>query len=189
MKWPWEMRAEGLSDENRALIFSVCTDGFAHALINKANNRTLEALLNAARKAGSQAREDAQPVEVEPVRGEVDDEWADKFCEAVNWSPDGQECRTVEGVMRCVTFRDLAKGYILSAIATQPGVSHPAPDALRAAMEALEPFAAHPDFHAGDDWPVTFVNDEERAPGVTAGDFRRARQALAALQAEQKGGA
>lgn len=67
--------------------------------------------------------------------------------------------------------------------------THPAPDALRAAVEALEPFAAHPDFHAGDDWPVTFVNDEERAPGVTAGDFRRARKALAALQAEQKGGA
>lgn len=52
--------------------------------------------------------------------GEVTDEWAERFCEAVNWSPDGEECKSVEGQMRCVSFRDLAKGYILSAIATQP---------------------------------------------------------------------
>ena len=74
-------------------------------------------------------------------------------------------------------------------VSVTPLYTHPAPDALRVAVEALEPFAAHPDFHAGDDWPVTFVNDEERVPGVTAGDFRRAARALAALQAEQKGGA
>lgn len=77
----------------------------------------------------------------------------------------------------------------ISRLEARLSATHPAPEALRVAVEALEPFAAHPDFHAGDDWPVTFVNDEERAPGVTAGDFRRARQALAALQAEQKGGA
>lgn len=54
------------------------------------------------------------------VKGEVTDEWAERFCEAVNWSPDGQECKTVEGQLRCVSFRDLAKGYILAAIATDP---------------------------------------------------------------------
>lgn len=53
-------------------------------------------------------------------RGEVTDEWADRFCEAVNWSPDGQECKVVEGEMRCVTFRQIAKGHILAAIATGP---------------------------------------------------------------------
>ena len=62
--------------------------------------------------------------------GEVTDEWAERFCEAVNWSPDGQECKAVEGQARCVSFRDLAKGYILSAIATQPAItSVTAPDA------------------------------------------------------------
>jgi len=55
-----------------------------------------------------------------PGQGEVTDEWAERFCEAVNWNPDGQECKTVEGEIRCVTFRQLAKGYILSAIATDP---------------------------------------------------------------------
>lgn len=46
--------------------------------------------------------------------------------------------------------------------------------------EALEPFAEHPDFHAPDDWAVTqFDNgDLMPEPGVTAGDFRRARAAL-----------
>ena len=43
---------------------------------------------------------------------------------------------------------------------------------------ALEPFADHPDFHAPDDWAVTWINAEDRIPGVTAGDFRRARAAL-----------
>lgn len=68
-----------------------------------------------------------------------------------------------------------------------PGNMRPADaDRVREAVEALEPFAAHPDFHAGDDWPVTFVNDEERVPGVTAGDFRRAAKAIAALKSEAK---
>jgi len=57
--------------------------------------------------------------------GPVTDEWAERFCDAVNWSPDGQECKTVEGEFRCVSFRDLAKGYILSAIATNPNEVHP----------------------------------------------------------------
>lgn len=59
-------------------------------------------------------------------RGEVTDEWADRFCEAINWSPDGQECKVVEGEMRCVTFRQIAKGHILAAIATGPDAASPA---------------------------------------------------------------
>lgn len=59
-------------------------------------------------------------------RGEVTDEWADRFCEAVNWSPDGQERKVVEGEMRCVNFRQIAKGHILAAIATGPEAASPA---------------------------------------------------------------
>ena len=124
------------------------------------------------------AREDAQPVAGEPIRGEVSDEWADKFCEAVNWSPEGQECKTVEGQLRCVTFRDLAKGYILSAIATQPSNTHPAPDALRVAVEALTRTrrlvaeASESGFSDPDTVRALFVNNG----AIT--------QALAALQAE-----
>lgn len=51
--------------------------------------------------------------------------------------------------------------------------------------EALRPFAEHPDFHASDDWPVTFKDAEIREPGVTAGDFRRARAALRKVRGEQ----
>lgn len=43
---------------------------------------------------------------------------------------------------------------------------------------ALRPFALHPAFHASDDWPVTFIDSENREPGVTVGDFRRARAVL-----------
>lgn len=45
--------------------------------------------------------------------------------------------------------------------------------------EALKPFAEHPDFHAPECWPVTFADSVTRAPGVTAGDFRKAKAALA----------
>ena len=70
--------------------------------------------------------------------GEVTDEWAERFCEAVNWSPDGQECKTVEGQVRCVSFRDLAKGYILSAIATQPAIISVTAPVAETAGEAHE---------------------------------------------------
>lgn len=71
-------------------------------------------------------------------RGEVTDEWADRFCEAINWSPDGQECKVVEGEMRCATFRQIAKGHILAAIATGPDAASPALAATSGGGEALE---------------------------------------------------
>jgi len=40
---------------------------------------------------------------------------------------------------------------------------------------ALKPFAEHPDFHAPESWPVTFKDATDRTPGVTVGDFRRAK--------------
>ena len=42
----------------------------------------------------------AAPAPSSLAGGDVTDEWADRFCEAVNWSPDGQECKTVEGELR-----------------------------------------------------------------------------------------
>ena len=55
---------------------------------------------------------------------------------------------------------------------------------------ALAPFAKHPAFHAPDDWPVTVIDRNEPTgepvAGVTAGDFRRAREALG-LNAESSG--
>lgn len=69
-------------------------------------------------------------------RDDVTDEWADRFCEAINWSPDGQECKVVEGEMRCVTFRQIAKGHILAAIATGPEAASPALSATSGCGEA-----------------------------------------------------
>ena len=68
-------------------------------------------------------RDDALALAAQPsagAQGYVTDEWAERFCEAVNWSPDGQECKVVEGEMRCTTFREIAKGHILAVIATDP---------------------------------------------------------------------
>jgi hypothetical protein len=52
-------------------------------------------------------------------------------------------------------------------------------DRLRA---ALKPFSAHPQFQAPDDWPVTVIDRNEPTgdpvAGVTAGDFRRAAEAM-----------
>lgn len=82
----------------------------------------------------------AHPTPATPaVKGEVTDEWAERFCEAVNWSPDGQECKTVEGQLRCVSFRDLAKGYILAAIATDP-CTPATPEGLREKVTLARPY-------------------------------------------------
>lgn len=43
---------------------------------------------------------------------------------------------------------------------------------------ALAPFANHPAFQAPEDWAVTFVDAANRIAGVTAGDFRRAKEVL-----------
>lgn len=44
--------------------------------------------------------------------------------------------------------------------------------------QALRPFAEHPDFHAPDEWAVTIIAQDSRDAGVTAGDFRAAKNAL-----------
>ena len=56
--------------------------------------------------------------------------------------------------------------------------AHPAPDALRIAVEALEPFAR-----------LDVLEPSGVIIGLERWHFERARSALAALQAEQKGGA
>lgn len=63
----------------------------------------------------------------------------------------------------------------------QPLYTHPAPDALRVAVEALEPFARL-------ELPKKPVGNAG-AWSLLHSDIRRAKEALAALQAEQKGGA
>lgn len=84
-----------------------------------------------------------------------------------------------------------SNGWIVDLAALRARSSAPPSreDALRVAVEALEPFARAADGLDGlwseDDWRW---NDSVRS-GVTVRDIRRARQALAALQAEQKGGA
>jgi len=69
-------------------------------------------------------------------------------------------------------------------------VTRPAPDALRVAVEALEPFAkgGHHRTMPGLS-PSYTVADFGDGVVVTVADFRRAASAFAALQAEQKGGA
>jgi hypothetical protein len=55
---------------------------------------------------------------------EPDDVAAERFCALVNWHPDGTQNSVVEGAWRSVTFRELAKGYIRSALAAMnPRVS------------------------------------------------------------------
>ena len=119
-------------------------------------------------RAQPPAREDAQPVAWRAV-------WRDGtvYGEPKNWPPpDGAS-----------TYHGLMSRTI------QPLYTHPAPDALRVAVEALEPFARAADGLDGlwseDDWRW---NDSVRS-GVTVRDIRHARQALVALQAEQKGSA
>lgn len=59
----------------------------------------------------SQEREGWVLVPVEP-----DQAWAERFCRAVNWEPEGCEVKTIEGILHRVTLRDLATGYIRIAI-------------------------------------------------------------------------
>lgn len=53
-------------------------------------------------------------------RVDPDDAWAERFCAAVNWEPDGTESKIVEGQWHHVTFRELAKGYIKAALTAAP---------------------------------------------------------------------
>lgn len=73
----------------------------------------------------------------------------------------------------------------------EPLYTHPAPDALRLAVEALEPFA----YFAKHGTSCEYINSDAPDDGLCAaasfpaGAYRGAVKALAALQAEQKGGA
>ena len=76
--------------------------------------------------------------------------------------------------------------------------THPAPDALRVAVEALEPFAAEAQRIRAPQSAETIMDNVElwqcgsvniTRTRLTYGDLRKATQALAVLQAEQKGGA
>lgn len=51
---------------------------------------------------------------------EPSDAWAERFCYAINWHPDGTEHKVVEGQLHSVTFRELAKGYIRAMLAARP---------------------------------------------------------------------
>jgi len=111
-------------------------------------------------------------------RGEVTDEWADRFCEAVNWSPDGQECKVVEGEMRCVTFRQIAKGHILAAIATGPDAASPALAATSVGGEAwngpgTEPHTYSPDAMMMGDCRVCGHTREAHEPAPAGGGEAR----------------
>lgn len=154
------------------------------------------------------AREDALPVALTVWYGEMPesngrrnwtatlrrvnpmDKWDQGFCFARSEYPDrvryeADRMRWIIGELPeepdiLAYDADAHSGYV---------APHPAPDALRVAVEALEPFARAADGLDGlwseDDWRW---NDSVRS-GVTVRDIRHARQALAALQAEQKGGA
>lgn len=71
--------------------------------------------------------------------------------------------------------------------------AHPAPDALRGAMEALEPFAREayswPELADDDTLALSAPDGTASAYDITMREIRLAASALAALQAEQKGGA
>lgn len=80
------------------------------------------------------------------VPAEPTDALAEKFCELVNWHPDGTENKMVGGEWRSITFRELAKGYIRTLLsAAQAGNeqragaedagSHPAPQSETGIVE------------------------------------------------------
>lgn len=125
--------------------------------------RISESVLNTLRpylRAQPQSREGAQP-----VRGEIR-------------VIDGNRCRFIERELEGDKWEVIGPA------------THPAPDALRAAVEALEPFAkgGHHRTMPGLS-PSYTVADFGDGVVVTVADFRRAAEAFAALQAEQKGGA
>nr|WP_314430017.1 hypothetical protein [uncultured Brevundimonas sp.] len=133
----------------------------------------------AALRAQPQAREDAQPV---------------------GWlrAADEEMVCAHLGVADAEDSYETAKQKLASliqwniAVATDPRVEgRPAPDALRVAVEALEPFA----YFAKHGTSREYINSDAPDDGLCAaasfpaGAYRGAVQALAALQAEQKGGA
>lgn len=73
-----------------------------------------------------------------PVEGEVTDAEAERFCELVNWNPDGSEWKFVEGVMHEVKFRDLAKGYLRAALSALTTRSEAVDEALSFIEDGLK---------------------------------------------------
>lgn len=69
------------------------------------------------------------------VAVEPDDAWAERYCSAVNWCPDGTENKYIEGVLLSITFRELAKGHIKAVINTAPKASEGAGDELGWCLE------------------------------------------------------
>lgn len=167
-----------------------------------------------------QAREDAQPVgwrsiDSAPTDGTVIDVWrAEGGKDTVRWGKPHHDCgeagrycdsdwHSIRGPgWVCNTFdefigrnhnpfthwKPLDEG---PDAAPSPAFAHPAPDALRVAVEALEPFAAFvtplPKWMKDED--VVSAGSPLARKQLTFGDCRRAAEALAALQAGQKGGA
>lgn len=128
-------------------------------------------------RAQPPAREDARPVAwPEELTPEMENVWRSAFISQ------GHLRRNADGRVK---HPDSCERAAYRALRRFVAKNHPAPDALRAAVEALEPFARAADKLDGhwseDDWRW---NDSIRS-GVTVRDIRRARQALAALQAEQ----
>jgi len=71
---------------------------------------TLEAAL-------AQIDQERQPTDdgvIDPL--DISDEVAERFCALVNWNPDGRQGSVVEGEMRVVSFRHLARGYVAAAL-------------------------------------------------------------------------
>jgi len=171
-----EAPAEAGEDDVRGLI-GEAIQGLERAIAStrydSASKEVFAACVDDFRKvlrAFMQAREDAQPYGWIYERFDVGSGW----CAPNEWHP-AQFTRTPP---KPETSRNVITLY-----------THPAPDALREAVEALEPFARAADKLDGhwseDDWRW---NDSVLS-GVTVRDIRRARQVRAALQAEQKGGA
>lgn len=127
-------------------------------------------------RAQPQAREDAQPV---------------------GWlrAADEEMVCAHLGVAEAEDSYETAKKKLASliqwniAVAMDPSVGgRPAPDALRVAVEALEPFAAA--FRGlSSRWEDHETHWQDATSPIAVEDLRRAAKALAALQAEQKGGA
>lgn len=123
-------------------------------------------------RAQPQAREDAQPFM-----------WAYQTVTDGEWKAFSKQLERADG--------SICPGVAL--------YTHPAPDALRVAVEALEPFAAFGRFEAEvaaqapdaapahDDCVFKHWSDafDMKGPKLVYGDLRRAASALATLQAEQ----
>lgn len=153
-------------------------------------------------RAQPQAREDAQPVAdvVEPIERAV--ATLKGHIEAIQVAKaDGGSSSVitdcVNGLPEIVRWMESGL-FSVEAAFEQYEDAHPAHDALRVAVEALEPFAAEAQRIRAPQSAKTIMDNVElwqcgsaniTRTRLTYGDLRKAVDALAALQAEQKGGA